>query len=217
MSTAVDHSDPGQPLLADPMQLLARRQALALPHTAPLVRFVAALRRVTGQPMPDADPADGGVEARLLLLLETPGPAIGRTGFVSRDNSAPTARNLRRFLAAAGLARHETLIWNVVPFVIHAPGAANRAPSRAEQAAGLALLPGLLDLLPHLQVAILAGRAAAAAAPVLAATRPGLAVLLMPHPSPTYVCTSAAVPQRIAGTLAEAAAILGSTRRSIAA
>jgi uracil-DNA glycosylase len=203
-------------LLADPVQLLARREALTVSHVAPLADFAAALRRATGRGVPDADPADGGVTARLLLLLETPGPAIGLTGFVSRDNPAPTARNLRRFLAAAGLERRETLIWNTVPFVIQVPGTGNRSPSRAECAAGLALLPGLLDLLPALEVVVLAGRAAAAAAPVLAAVRPGLPVLRMPHPSPTYVCTSPAVPERIAATLAEAAALLGSRRRSIA-
>jgi len=215
MIAAVDGSTAGRPLLADPLQLMARREALAVPHAAPLAAFAARLRHSTGRGVPDADPADGGVRARLLLLLETPGPAIGLTGFVSRDNPAPTARNLRRFLAAAGLARSETLIWNAVPFVIQVPGTGNRSPSRAEREAGLALLPALLELLPDLQVAVLAGRAAATAAPFLAAARPGLPVLRMPHPSPTYVCTSPAVPQRIAATLVEAAAILGSHRRSI--
>lgn len=202
-------------LLADPLQLHARREALTVPHVAPLAAFAASLRHATGRGVPDADPADGGVTARLLLLLETPGPAIGRTGFVSRDNPAPTARNLRRFLAAAGLDRRETLIWNAVPFVIQVPGNGNRSPSRAESTAGLALLPALLELLPALEVVVLAGRAAAAATPIVAAARPGLPVLRMPHPSPTYVCTSPAVPARIAATLAEAAALLGSCRRSI--
>jgi uracil-DNA glycosylase len=192
--------------LADPLTVEARRAALAAPHAAPLARFAAALRGSTGAPVPDADPADGGVGARLLLLLETPGPATFRTGFVSRDNPTPTGANLRRFLA--GLPRAETLIWNAVPFVIHAPGARNRAPTRAERERGLALLPPLLDLLPRLEAAVLAGVAAAAATPVLAAARPGLRVLRMPHPSPTYVCTSPEVPRRIAATLAEAAALL---------
>ena len=152
-----------------------------------------------------------------LGLTTVLGPAIGRTGFVSRDNPAPTARNLRRFLAAAGLARCETLIWNTVPFVIHAPGAVNRAPSRPEREAGLALLPGLLDLLPNLAVAVLAGRNAAAAGPVLAKSRPSLPVLHMPHPSPTYVCTSPTVAQCIAATLDQSAAILGAADRGVAA
>ena len=198
--------------LADPAAVEARRAALGAPHMAPLAALAAALREATGRPVPDADPADGGVRARLLLLLETPGPSWTRTGLVSADNPTPTGANLRRFLEAAGIARGDLLIWNAIPFVIHAPGAANRAPRRAELKEGLALLPPFLRLLPRLRVAVLAGRAAADAAPVIAAARRGLPVLTMPHPSPTYVCTSPAVPHRIAAALAEAAAILADER-----
>jgi hypothetical protein len=38
----------------------------------------------------------------------------------------------------------------------------------------------------------------------------------MPHPSPTYVCTSPDIPRRIAATLAEAKALLA-PMRSVAA
>lgn len=209
--TAARRTSPLVSPLTDPAILAARRAALAAPHMAPLARFIAGLRQATGQALPDADPADGGVRARLLLLLETPGPTMPVTGLVSRDNPTPTGASLRRFLAAgdtAGLARADILIWNAVPFLIHAPGARNRAPRAAERAAGLALLPPLLDLLPRLAVAVLAGRFAALAAPALQAARPGLPVLAMPHPSPTYTCTSPAVPRRIAAVLAEAAALL---------
>ncbi|MDO9712178.1 uracil-DNA glycosylase family protein [Paracraurococcus lichenis] len=200
--------------LADPAVLAARRAALAAPHMAPLARFAAALRCTTGLAVPDADPADGGIGARLLLLLETPGPSMPTTGLVSRDNPTPTGANLRRFLAA--IPRAEVLIWNAVPFLIHAPGARNRAPDAAEREAGLALLPPLLELLPHLAVAVLAGRFAARAAPALQAARPGLPVLRMPHPSPTYTCTSPAVPALIASVLAEAAALLPPCRDAAA-
>jgi|GEM_PF-4010423 len=37
---------------------------------------------------------------------------------------------------------------------------------------------------------------------------PGLPLLRMPHPSPTFVCTSPDIPRRIAATLAEAAHLL---------
>jgi uracil-DNA glycosylase len=203
-------------LLADPAVLAARRAALSTPHMAPLTHFVTLLRQGTGYTLPDADPADGGVGARLLLLLETPGPTMPATGLVSRDNLTPTGANIRRFLDAAQLARADTLIWNAVPFLIHAPGARNRAPRAAERAAGLALLPPLLDLLPHLAVAVLAGRAAVGALPVLRAARSGLPVLEMPHPSPTYTCTSPEVPRRIVAVLAEAAELLRLTRGTAA-
>ena len=119
-------------LLADPAAVEARRAGLAAAHMRPLAAFAASLREATGNEVPDADPADGGAGARCLLLLETPGPSILRTGFVSCDNPTPTGANLRRFLRDAGLPRASLLVWNAVPFVIHAPGAKNRAPRASE-------------------------------------------------------------------------------------
>ena len=153
--------------------------------------------------MPDFDPADGGAAARILLLLETPGPAIGRTGFVSMDNATGTSANLRRFVAASGVARGTLAIWNAVPWVIHA-GGPNRVPRAAEIRAGLATLPTLLPLLPGLRCIVLAGRVAGLAAPALMATRPDLILIPVPHPSPTFVCTSPDIPRRIVAGFAQA-------------
>ncbi len=166
---------------------------------ATLRGFAAAIRARHGA-TPDFDPADGGPAAEFLLLLETPGPTIGGTGFVSADNPTGTARNIRRFLADAGIGRSRLVIWNTVPWVIHA-GGPNRAPRRAEVAAGLAELPALLPLLPHLRGVVLAGRNAALAQ-ALVAPHPSVQI---PHPSPTYVCTSPDVARRIAAGLAQAA------------
>jgi uracil-DNA glycosylase len=154
------------------------------------------------------DPRDGGIEARLLILLETPGLHIGKTGIVSADNPSSTGRNLRRFLGAAGIPRRERVIWNAVPWVIQG-GGRNRAPRAAEIREGLAELLRFLALLPELRVAVLAERVAGIAAETMATARPGVAVLHMPHLSPTYVCTSPEVSRRIEATLAEAAALLG--------
>lgn len=173
----------------------------------PLREYAAGLRAQHGA-VPDVDPGDGGTGARLLILLETPAPGIRRTGIVSACNPSGTARNLRRFLEAAGLPRHERVIWNAVPWVIHT-GGPNRAPRPGEVRGGLAELPGFLTLLPRLRVAVLAGRVAGMAADTVAAALPGAAVIRMPHPSPTYVCTSPEVPRRIALALTEAAALLG--------
>ena len=150
---------------------------------------------------PECPRGVGGGGARVLLLLETPGPAIGRTGFVSIDNATGTSANLRRFLAAAGLDRQAAVIWNAVPWVIHT-GGPNRAPKLAEIRAGLAALPGLLPLLPRLRCAVLAGRTAGLAEQMLQAA--GLPVIRIPHPSPTYVCTSPDIPARIVAGLAAA-------------
>ena len=194
--------------LRDPMALEHRRALAAeAPHLRPLAAYLDAIRAGHGT-VPDPDPLDGGASARLLLLLEAPGPRITRTLLVSRDNPTGTAANLFQFLAEAGIPRRDTLIWNAVPWVIHAPGALNRAPTRAEVAAGLATLPDLLRALPHLSAVVLAGRVAGGAAPWFAA-RADLAVLTMPHPSPTYLCTSPDVAARIRASLSEAAAQLG--------
>lgn len=187
----------------------ARRAALLSgPRFTALETFSRDLAARYG-PTPHVDPLDGGGAARLLLLLETPGPGTEPLRFVSRDNRTGTARNIRRFTAAAGLDRTDTVIWNAVPWTIHAPGARNRAPNRAEIATGLAELPGFLALMPHLGVAVLSGRVAAGAEAVLRRRRPEVVVLRIPHPSPTYVCTRPSIAPGIVSVLGEAARLLG--------
>ncbi|MCJ2089101.1 uracil-DNA glycosylase [Methylobacterium sp. E-005] len=194
--------------LADPDALAARRALIGAPHIAPVRALAARISAERGAPVPTPDPLDGGIGARMLFLLETPGPAVLRTGFVTRDSANGTAANLFRFLAEAGIARADTLIWNAVPWLIHPEGALNRAPRRAEVAAAAPYLEPLLDLLPHLAVAVLAGRYAGEAEPAIATLRPGLPIIRIPHPSPTYVCTAPEVAARIRRGLSEAANLL---------
>ena len=206
-------SEPAEPRsLGEPAALAVRRTLLDSPHLAALAPMLRDLRAAHGE-VPDPDPLDGGADARLLLLLEAPGPRIRATGIVSRDNPAGTAANLFRFLREAGIARRDTLVWNAVPWIIHPPGALNRAPRRAEIAAGLRWLPPLLACLPRLVAAVLAGRVAALAAPVLAACRPGLPIRRMPHPSPTFLCTSPRHPATIRAVLAEIGQLLAEPGR----
>ncbi len=185
-----------------------RRLLLRQPAMRPLAAFAERLRAETGRTVLDADPCDGGVGAGLLLLLERPGRGASTAGFVSRDNTTPTARNIRRLAEAAGLPRDRTLIWNAVPWTDDATTTGNRAPKPAEIRTGLAWLPPLLALLPRLQVIVLAGRVAAQAETLLRAERPDLPVLSMPHPSPTILCTSPRFAERIFSTLTEAASHL---------
>ena len=96
--------------LADPDALAARRAMAGLPHVAPIRALARRIAAERGAPVPDPDPMDGGVGARLLLLLETPGPMVLRTGFVTRDSANGTASNLFRFLREAEIARGDTLI-----------------------------------------------------------------------------------------------------------
>lgn len=101
--------------LGDPAERERRRALLALPHAAPLAAYAAGLRR-PGAQVPDFDPLDGGTAARVLFVLEKPGPGIHPGGFVSRDNDTPTAAAVRAFMAQAGLPRRETALWNLVPW-----------------------------------------------------------------------------------------------------
>lgn len=193
------------PLLNDPAEVARRLARMGERHVTALEPVRAALL-ASGRRVPLFDPKGGGANARVLLLMETPGPgADDGPRFISQDNRTPTGANLRRFLADAGVARRDLLIWNVVPWIVHAPGARNRAVTRAEREEGLALLPDLLARLPRLAVVVLAGRHAAAAEPAVRAARPDVAVLAMPHPSPVICCTDPAYPARIRTVLGEAA------------
>jgi uracil-DNA glycosylase len=194
--------------LRDPITLAARKSRLDSPHLAPIRALGRAIAAAQGAEVPEPDPLDGGVAARLLLLLETPGPRIRGTGLVSRDNPTGTAANLFRFLAEAGIARRDTLIWNTIPWVIHAPGARNRLPRRSEVRQALPWVTPLLACLPHLRVVVLSGRVAGFAQSDLEASRPDLRLIPIPHPSPTFVCTAPSVAARIRAGLAEAQACI---------
>lgn len=174
---------------------------------APLERWREPLA-AGGREVPHFDPLDGGVDARVLILLGTPGAGMTADRAMSHDNPSGTSRNLRRLCAEVELAREDGVLWNAVPWVVHAPGAANRPLRRGELREGLATLPGLLALLPHLRAVVLLGRSAGEAAPVIAAERPGLSVFAAPHPSPTIVCTHPSVGERIVAALRGAAQLV---------
>lgn len=102
---------------------LERKHALLhKSHVAPLTDFVDRLR----ESKPDAlvpyfDPTEAGVKARILALLEAPGPRCAPpagSGFVSADNNDQTAKNMWGLLRDAGIDRgHDYVCWNVVPWL----------------------------------------------------------------------------------------------------
>ena len=165
--------------LADPEEQQRRRGLLGSAHLAPLAAYCDTLRR-PGVEVPDLDPLDGGVDARLLLLLEKPGPKTspdrGGTGFVSFDNPDPTARASRRFAEEAGIERRSRIVWNVCPWWNGTTDFRS-----AEGREGIAELPRFLELLPSLRVAVCVGRRAEAARPLLEGR--GLTTFASAHPS----------------------------------
>lgn len=143
-----------------------RVKLLQEPHIAPLTRYVDELRIRKGltDGIPYFDPLDGGVEAECLFVLESPGrrgtqeKAKG-SGFISRNNPDPTAKNFFNFNEQVGIPRELTVSWNIVPWYV---GQKNKLgdvlPSDVYD--GLPYLGELIDILPKLKVIVLMGGSA---------------------------------------------------------
>lgn len=112
--------------------------------------------------MPWFDPADGGVDARILWLLEAPGPRSTEqcgSGIISCDNNDGAAENTWRTRREAGVDRRHVVHWNVIPYYI-GDETKVRAWLQGDVAHAGPLLKELVDLLPHLRAVILGGKAA---------------------------------------------------------
>lgn len=173
-------------LLGDSQAKAERMQLLRERHIAPLTDYVEKLRQEAGAgaDIPYFDPWDGGIEARVLFLLEAPGAKAVSTGFISRNNPDETAKNMFELLREAGLERRNTVLWNAVPWYI-GTGTKIRAATPADLVAGLKPLPRLLKLLPKVTTVVLLGRKAEKARAQFNPTK--YRVFTSPHPSPLFV------------------------------
>ncbi|HVA18915.1 MAG TPA: uracil-DNA glycosylase [Solirubrobacteraceae bacterium] len=204
----------------DPDEVARKRALLGEPHIAPLTRFVERLRasRGGGEAVPWFDPTEAGVGARILLLLEAPGPkatgghgprpASRGSGFVSPDNDDHTAQNMWTLLQEAHIdRRREIVTWNVVPWYV-GDGDRIRAVSARDLLESRSALGELLGLLEDLRVVVLLGRKAAqgwrSAAPAL-----GLATIEAPHPSPLVLNTTPGARAQILNALLTARCVAG--------
>ncbi|MGI4858837.1 MAG: uracil-DNA glycosylase [Janthinobacterium lividum] len=194
--------------LADADARLRRARLLTAPHMARLTGYAEELARRTRRAVPYFDPLDGGSNARVMILLQSPARFDSQPRFVSRDNPVPAQKNLKRFLEAASMARQSTVLWNVFPWLPEPSDTRSRGlrsgPSAFELASGIAELPALLTLFDHLRIVVLAGRIAQRAADTVGAALPGCTILNMPHPSPLAVCASPDVADEIVRVLEEA-------------
>lgn len=157
--------------LADPFLLQDRlSEVRSEPRVAPLNDWVESARAGLdhGFEIPWFDPASGGVEARLLFLLEAPGQksvskaaalAKAGSGIISGDNNDFTAKHCWQAREAAGLTYRQVVHWNTVPWYV---GSANKiaSPGVAEIERALPLLHQVIELLPRLEVVVLMGRKA---------------------------------------------------------
>ena len=125
----------------------------------PLRAWAAELAARRGVVVPQFDPAEAGVDAKVLFVLEAPGPMTNAknlkpgSGFISADNTDSTAAAIWNARDAAGL--HDgALHWNFVPWYL---GMAKRKPTAAELREGAVELRTLLLLLPCLELVALSG------------------------------------------------------------
>jgi uracil-DNA glycosylase len=181
------------------------------PNVAPLNDFVRNLRHETerGDDIPFFDPLDGGITAELLYLLEAPGAQAVTSGFISRNNSDESAKNFFELNDAARIPRKATIIWNIVPWYIGS-GTRIRAAQAADLAAGLLHLEKLLQLLPALRTVVIMGQKPAFAEKHIRMTRPEVAIIRSPHPSPLYVNNKPGNRQNILTVFRAAAELLSS-------
>ena len=158
------------------------------PHVNELTVLVDRIRRERrcGDAVPYFDPADGGVQAECLFVLEAPGRKAVGSGFISRDNPDESAKNWLEVNTEAGVPRGRTVICNIVPWYVGSGGRI-RAAGSTDIKEGWPYLLQLLDMLPRLRVVVLVGRKAQRVAPRLSAARPDLRLMTCPHPSPSFV------------------------------
>ena len=124
----------------------------------PLMDLVRALR-LRGHNVPNFDPNDGGVNAQALFLFETPGPRAVGSGFVSRDNPDPTARNFGKALDMAGFLRSEVVLWNVVPYCVSTVDQ-NKNVTRTQIRNAITDTQDFVNCLPKLAAVVFCGRSA---------------------------------------------------------
>jgi hypothetical protein len=157
-----------------------RRVMLTLPHIAPLTAYAAKLRQRGSIEVPEFDPLDGGINAKILFLFEKPGPMTAEgngSGFISRNNDDPTAEATFRSMEQAGIPRKLTVTWNIIPW-----WNGTRNVTGQELHDGAAFVHELISLLPKLHAVVLVGEKAAKARSHFEGT--GLAVFTSAHPSP---------------------------------
>jgi uracil-DNA glycosylase len=110
--------------------------------------------------IPWFDPDGGDTNARVLVLMEAPGPRTvrdGDSGFCSEDNDDATAATLHELRHRSGLPRGAYVRWNIVPWAVYAPDGHWRAPTDQDLLQASPALGELLAALPQLRLVICMG------------------------------------------------------------
>jgi len=198
--------------LKNPDILKQKCNALYSCHIASLTRQVQCYHD-KGVDMPWIDPADGGVKARMLILLQSPARSDLTPRFVSLDNPCPSQQNLQRFLKQTGIKRKDIILWNTMPWLTLS--GKKLSPTRNNITKGVGILKSLMPLLKNLTVVVLAGSAASQTRSFFEREYPHLTLLTMPHPSPLSLCRSPSVTEAIKTTLHQAYLLINSHRSEV--
>lgn len=144
--------------------LASKTDRVRAPHVSPLNDLVRAWRlQWPHRSMLWFDPDDGGIEARVLILMEAPGPRnipADTHGFCTEDNADPTARSLAQERARAGLERADYVRWNIVPWLPVGTDGTWQSPRPSDLDEAMEPLTQVREFLPDLQLVITVGRPA---------------------------------------------------------
>ncbi len=163
--------------------LAAKLARVREPHVAPISALADQIAVDSGLDpgmVPYPDPDGAGIEARVLFLLDNPGPrarAGSGSGLISMDNDDPTAERVWRANQRFGIDRARVLYWNIVPFPTEGM---NSTTSEMRRAAPYT--KQLLGMLPKVERVVLLGRKAEQGWRIAGLSTP-LPPLVGPHPS----------------------------------
>ncbi|MBC2637518.1 MULTISPECIES: uracil-DNA glycosylase [unclassified Rhodococcus (in: high G+C Gram-positive bacteria)] len=149
---------------ADPDVVAEKMTRIRDPHVRPLNALADRVADSAGLPhghIPYVDPDQGGIKARVLVLLDNPSTkaeAGTGSGLLSLDNNDRTARNCREAYARHGVAWSQVVHWNVVPFPV--AGVKNGGSTAAERAKAVPWTREFVELCPDLEMVLLLGAAA---------------------------------------------------------
>lgn len=174
--------------------------------------FVERLRQQQpGKQVPGFDPADGASTARVLFLLEAPGPRAVESGKISRNNPDQTATNFNLLLQEANISPKDIVLWNAVPWYIGNAELTKIRPARvADLREADKHLVELLELLHQLSAVVLVGRKARhkSVRALIEREAPRVRVFECFHPSPLVLNGRPHRRQSILDVLKEVSALL---------
>lgn len=151
--------------MRDPTFKRWQKEHLHDPHVADLNAFVDELAHRKGDFVPHVSPEFGGVNARVLFLLLSPGVrtyddnGAPGSGFLSVENTDDAAWRIADAMDAAELDVTDCVGWNVYPWFVKGMSSFTQRQRRPYLEEGSELLIHLIARLPELRSVLVFGDA----------------------------------------------------------